>query len=158
MKSSSYGMVLLTLASLALLACEADEPCGKGEKHVQGACVADDDAPSAGSSGKGSAGKGGSGSRVDAGMAGKDAGTGTEQDSGTAAECTEDRDDILGSDCQVDGDCNCAAPYCAKMPGQPKGVCTVFCEPDPDDCPDGYRCFDLSAIGVAGYEPFCIAK
>jgi len=155
MRSIGYGMVL----PLALLACEADEPCDKDEMHVQGACVADD-APSAGSSGKGSAGKGGgSGSRADSGMAGKDAGTtDSEKDSGTAAECTEDRDDILGSDCQVDGDCNCAAPYCAKMPGQAKGVCTVFCEPDPDDCPEGYRCFDLSAIGVAGYEPFCIAK
>jgi hypothetical protein len=157
MRSIGYGMVLF---ALALSACEADEPCDEGEKHVQGACVPDDDAPSAGASGKsGSSGKGGSGSPGDAGTAGKDGGaTDAGQDSGMAAECTEDRDAILGADCQVDGDCNCAAPYCAKMPGQPKGFCTVFCEPDPDDCPDGYRCFDLSAIGVAGYEPFCIAK
>jgi hypothetical protein len=44
------------------------------------------------------------------------------------------------------------------MPGQAAGLCTVYCEPEPGDCPDGYRCFDLSAIGVQGYEPFCIAE
>ena len=43
-----------------------------------------------------------------------------------------------------------------KMPGAAMGTCTVFCNPDPDDCPDGHRCFDLSTLGVAGYEPFCI--
>jgi len=148
MKSLGCGMVLLTL-----LACEADEPCDEGEQHVQGACVVDDDEPAGGTGGKGAGG------RDDAGTAGKDAGTTKPaEDSGMVAECDEDRAAILGKACSEDSACNCAAPYCAKMPGQMSGLCTVYCEPDPDDCPEGYRCFDLSAIGVPGYDPFCIAE
>lgn len=155
---------VLLLALLALLACDEDEPCDEGEKHVQGACAPDEgsgkagdgdeddkaDAGPSGSSGKGgSSGSGGSATK-DAGM--------TEQDAGGSAECSEDQGAILGEDCATDDDCNCAAPYCAKMPGAAMGFCTVFCTPEPDDCPDAYMCFDLSKLGVEGYDPFCVME
>ena len=155
---------------LALFACDEDEPCDEGEKHVQGACVPDEGSGNAGdgddddkgdSGPSGSSGKGGSsGASGKGGASGggtNDAGM-TEQDAGGSAECSEDRDAILGEDCTTDDDCNCAAPYCAKMPGAAMGFCTVFCNPDPDDCPDAYMCFDLSKLGVEGYEPFCVME
>lgn len=151
MKSIGLSMALAALAA-ALVGCEADEPCDDGQKYEQGACVADDaDEPA---SGRG--GGGGSSGKGDA-SADKDSGSGNPvKDAGPPAPaCDEDRDAILGTDCSTDADCNCAAPYCAKMPGAPMGFCTVYCKPEPDDCPDGYMCFDLSKLGVMGYEPFC---
>jgi hypothetical protein len=148
MRRIGYSMVLLTL-----FACEADDPCDEGQRYQQGACVPD--APSGGRGG--SSGRGGSGGgREDAGALPEDAGMKPVEDSGMASgQCAEDRDAILGEECMTDDDCNCAAPYCAKMPGAPMGFCTVYCTPMPDDCPDGYVCFDLSALGITGYEPFC---
>jgi hypothetical protein len=148
MRSLGYGMVLL-----ALSACDVDEPCDEGQRSERGACVAEGEAM-AGSGG------GGNDSDKDATVPRADAGEGSALEDGgsTGQACEEDRATSLGADCTGDADCNCAAPYCAKMPGQAAGTCTVFCAPDPDDCPDGYDCFDLSAIGVPGYEPFCIAE
>jgi hypothetical protein len=159
MRTIFYGAVGLLLL---FTACEADEPCDEGEREEQGGCVPDDDESSGGSSssagkdagsgprgGSSSAGKGG------AGAGDKDAGS-AAKDAGAMSECSEQLEDILDAPCTTDDDCNCAAPYCAKMPGAAMGTCTVFCTTEPDDCPDGHRCFDLSMLGVEGYEPFCI--
>ena len=140
--------------SLVIAACDADEPCDDGERHVQGGCVPEESSGGSGSSNPGDAGSS-SGGKTDAGTANKDSGA-PSKDAGAIAECNEELAEILDQPCTTDDDCNCAAPYCAKMPGAPMGTCTVFCNPDPDDCPDGHRCFDLSTLGVAGYEPFCI--
>jgi hypothetical protein len=44
------------------------------------------------------------------------------------------------------------------MPGAEAGFCTVSpCQIDPDDCPEGYGCFDLSSFGVPGVPTFCNA-
>lgn len=164
MKTTAGCCALLVL----LLGCDASDPCDPGEKKVQGACVADEGG--GGSSSKPDAGKTSSGGKAGSGSKDKDSGamssaddaaTGNpgDKDAGSSAmECSEDRDAILHKDCTTDDDCNCAAPYCAKMPGAAMGFCTVFCNPDPDDCPDGYMCFDLSKLGVTGYDPFCVAK
>jgi hypothetical protein len=146
----SLGRPLLLLF-LALSGCDVESPCDPGQRHEQGICVADDDTPAAGRGGA---------DGDDAGPAGRDAAAvdaAADHDAGPAT-CSEDRDAILGAECSDDDGCNCAAPYCAKQPGQRVGFCTVYCVPDPDDCPAGYHCFDLSALGVEGYEPFCIPE
>lgn len=153
----SMALIALTMA----LGCEAEDSCDAGQERVQGLCVPEDDEPSAGRGGKDS------GASSDAGAKTKDSGSGKDggkdgdggKDAATSKPaCSEERDAILGETCMSDDDCNCAAPYCAKMPGQTMGFCTVFCESEPDDCPDGYNCFDLAKIGVPGYEPFCVAE
>jgi hypothetical protein len=51
------------------------------------------------------------------------------------------------TDAQNHTDCTCEADYCALMPGQTEGFCTVTgCVDDPDACPAGWECFDLSAF------------
>ena len=50
-------------------------------------------------------------------------------------------------DAQNHSECTCEADYCALMPGLPEGFCTVTgCVDDPDVCPAGWECFDLSAF------------
>lgn len=144
MRRLFHGLLLL-----ALSACDADEPCDEGYTYEQGSCVLDSTGmrDAGGDSGRGGSGGGG----------GNDAGMNPDDEDGGASACSEELDAILGTDCTADDECNCAAPFCAIMPGQPMGTCTVYCNPDPDDCPDGYRCFDLSALGVQGYDPFCTA-
>jgi hypothetical protein len=123
---------------LLLMSCDADEPCDPNQTHEQGVCT-----PTAAS--------------TDASAKSSDAAADAQPADATSA-CKEERSAILGKACTADSDCNCAAPFCAVMPGQPMGLCTVYCHASPDDCPDGYRCFDLSALGVQGYEPFCLAS
>ncbi|HKU42378.1 MAG TPA: hypothetical protein VJR89_29670 [Polyangiales bacterium] len=131
-------MVVLAMG-LWFAACEADEPCDEGQTHTQGACTPKQPAKDAASD------------EPDTGPKQTDSGSG-------GGACGEDRSVTLGKACADDDGCNCSAPYCAKQPGQPMGTCTVFCKPMPDDCPEGYRCFDLAAVGVSGYQPFCIKK
>jgi hypothetical protein len=126
---------------LWLSGCEADDPCDEGYTYKQGACLLDPEMES-----------------KDAGAT-PDAGDVPAEDAGeNGTECDEDQSQVLGKSCMSDEGCNCAAPYCALQPGQTVGFCTVNCKPSPDDCPNGYRCFDLSALGVQGIEPFCVAK
>jgi len=113
--------------------CEADDPCDKDQVYEQGRCTAP---------------------TTDSGADGADAAS----YAGDAASCDENLSKALGLECTDASGCNCAAPYCAIMPGQTKGVCTRTCSTMPDDCPDGYRCFDLSFVGVTGIDPFCIAE
>jgi hypothetical protein len=62
-----------------------------------------------------------------------------------AADSCELPDDGFGATCRVDADCPCRADYCALMPGQTQGTCTVRgCKQDASLCPAGYSCFDLS--------------
>jgi hypothetical protein len=135
-----FSTTVLGLGLLWWCGCDAKNPCDPGQTYQQGICLP------------------GAASHADAAVP-KPNDSGTMQlDAGDASACTEDRDTELGKACANNDACNCAAPFCAVMPGQPMGVCTVYCHPSPDDCPSGYKCFDLSALGVTGYEPFCIAK
>lgn len=131
--------VLFTML-LCFMGCDADDACSSNEEYKQGACVPKTE---------------------------KDAGEKPEPDSGSeppdaggggGGSCTEDQGAVLGKTCMDDDGCNCAAPYCAKQPGQAMGFCTVYCTPSPDNCPTDYRCFDLSALGVQGVKPFCVKK
>jgi hypothetical protein len=132
---------------LWLMACEADHPCDKGQTYKQGSCM------------PGSETDAGASTKKDAASEPKqDASASTDSGSGGGTQCSEDQAKELGKSCVNNDGCNCAAPYCAVMPGSAMGFCTVYCKPTPDDCPSGYRCFDLSGLGVQGVEPFCIAK
>jgi hypothetical protein len=62
----------------------------------------------------------------------------------------------FGAACAADGDCTCAANYCAMMPGQTMGYCSKKgCKQDPRICPANYSCFDVSAF-QAGAPSICI--
>ena len=56
-----------------------------------------------------------------------------------------DQGDGLGDWCQKHGDCQGKADFCIVMPGATDGYCTLQnCTAQPDDCPAGYTCLDLS--------------
>jgi hypothetical protein len=58
--------------------------------------------------------------------------------------------DGFGATCKdgaASSDCTCKASYCALMPGQTQGTCTVTgCKENPSLCPAGFSCLDLSAF------------
>jgi hypothetical protein len=127
--------------------CDPSEPCDPGQQIENSVCI--DDAPStSGSDGGGGGADAGANTTIDASVdAALDAST----------ECAQVLDDALGADCADQAGCGCAAPYCALMPGQTTGYCTTRdCDPEGDDCPGGYRCFDLSSLGVMGVPTFCV--
>jgi hypothetical protein len=130
----SLKSVLWCLLAIALSACDHEDPCDEGVSAGPGSCKA---APEDKDSGE---------STVDSGsdeMA--DAGSGGG--SGGAA---------LGEDCLEDSDCASDAPFCARMPGTPKGYCTIKdCSTTDDKCPTGYKCFNL---GIAAVPPFCLKE
>jgi hypothetical protein len=56
----------------------------------------------------------------------------------------------FGATCKSDGDCPCAADYCALMPGQKTGYCTkTGCKEDATVCPNNWSCFDLSLFAAS---------
>ena len=62
----------------------------------------------------------------------------------------------FGAACESDASCTGAANYCAKMPGQSNGTCTVSgCKEQPSVCPNGFSCFDLSQFSV-GLPSICM--
>lgn len=65
----------------------------------------------------------------------------------------------LGDTCAGDGDCDKDASYCAISPGQGSGYCTVTgCDTeDPQSCPAGYYCLDLSIYGP-GLPKMCATR
>jgi hypothetical protein len=55
-------------------------------------------------------------------------------------------------------DCGCPAPVCAIQAGATEGFCTqIDCVRQPEVCPSGWSCFDLSAIDPS-YPPICVAQ
>jgi hypothetical protein len=121
---------------MAAAACDPDQPCGSEETFADGVCMAAS-APAP---------------RMDGGSSDG----GSDSDDGGSA-CTEAPSEALGKMCSDDAECTCAAPFCAKAFGTGPGTCTIpNCTVAPDSCPDGYTCFDLSDVGVSGYDPFCI--
>ena len=129
-------LVLHVVACLWLASgCDASNPCGHNLQHVQGACI------------------------VATAPAVLDAGNTLDAAATTDAGCSEALDASLGIDCTKSSECGCAAPYCAVMPGQTVGVCTISgCTVTPDNCPTGYSCLDLSVFGVKDVAPFCGPK
>ena len=51
----------------------------------------------------------------------------------------------LGEPCREQEDCFLPADICVIYPGATDGYCTIqHCSRDPDDCPEGYFCMDVS--------------
>lgn len=78
----------------------------------------------------------------------------------TEDDCAEPTTDVaLGSACDdntTHSQCGCSTDYCAVLPGQTEGYCTITgCAEDPGRCPSGWSCFDLSTI-VPGEPSFCL--
>ena len=72
-----------------------------------------------------------------------DAGVDTEGSTDEGDGLPEGMDDI----CSESAPCTGEADFCNQTPGDPEGVCTIQgCTLDPDDCPAGYSCFDLSVF------------
>jgi hypothetical protein len=81
----------------------------------------------------------------------------SSQDAGASSDA--DSLQCLGAMCTTSGKsdaCNCAADYCALMPGQTEGYCTrTGCKEDPSVCPADWSCLDLSQF-LAGQPAICI--
>jgi len=148
--------------TLGLFGCDADHPCDPGQQALPGACLPMPTGGAMGGAMQPDAGVDASShAEHDAASASVAAGSDGGGDGGAAdagaASCDEPVTTSLGRDCTTDADCGCGAPFCAAMPGASSGLCTISgCSTMPDDCPDGYMCFDLSAVGVMGYDPFCL--
>jgi hypothetical protein len=89
-------------------------------------------------------------------------------DAGSDASASDDagNDDaaaetFLGKTCTDDVDhseCGGEADYCAKMPGQAEGICTITgCMLPMTGCPTGWRCLDLSVFDPT-YPPICVEE
>jgi hypothetical protein len=119
-----------TLLLLILCACDHENECDDGVSAGPGMCKP---APTA---------------AIDAGA--KDAGA-KEADAGGKTEPAS-----LGGECDTDSDCKSDGPFCARMPGSPKGYCTLRdCSTAEDKCPPGYGCFNL---GLASVPAFCMKR
>jgi hypothetical protein len=83
----------------------------------------------------------------------RDAAGSTSREAGTSAEaCSLVGGDARGfgapcNDTVQHSDCPCAANYCSKSPFDTQGYCSVIgCKEDPDLCPVGFSCFDVSVF------------
>jgi hypothetical protein len=80
-----------------------------------------------------------------AAQGGEDPGPGQPVTAAGSCELPGGDADGFGATCKADADCTCKASYCALMPGQAQGTCTVMgCKQDQSLCPTGFSCFDLS--------------
>jgi hypothetical protein len=128
--------VIWVVLAIALSACDHEDPCDEGVSAGPGSCkpAPDDD-------------------EKDSGKSKVDSGSEDEKDAGSDSGASEAS---LGKDCLDDGDCASDAPFCARMPGTPKGYCTIKdCSTADDKCPAGYKCFNL---GIAAVPPFCMKQ
>lgn len=157
-------VIAFALLSSFVLGCEVDSPCDPRQRVAMGTCL-----PRGGGGGTGAMqpDAGGGEATRDASAAGDASGpavaiqsdAGSSEDDAGGAACDEPVMASLGVSCTASEDCGCGAPFCAAMPGAPSGLCTIAgCTTMPDDCPAGYTCFDLAAVGVMGYDAFCIPQ
>jgi len=142
-----HRVLLSTLLLAAVQGCDAAAPCDPNQRFEGRVCV--NEPPGGGDSGPSGA--------VDAGqVVPADGGLDAGSTPAPGPVCTRALDEALGIDCSAPPDCACPAPYCALMPGQTVGYCTISgCDPAHDQCPTGYGCFDLSSLGVTGVPTFC---
>jgi hypothetical protein len=83
-----------------------------------------------------------------------------ESDGGRADGTThQDSDQTgLGQECTGGASCPVLAPVCVILPGQQTGYCTLEeCSLEPDDCPHGYYCMDISAYKPE-YTTICLKE
>lgn len=110
---------LLLAVALVLGACDGGEKCDPGQRYDHGLCyVASPDGTAA--STDAASGEGG-------------------PDGGTAGQTA------FGATCGDSSECAAPTDWCAMQPGQTEGYCTeTGCLDQPDECPDGWACTDLS--------------
>jgi len=78
-----------------------------------------------------------------------DVDAGDESDAGddTSTEEGGGLPEGMGDTCTGEGTCTGEADFCAMESGAAEGICTTQgCTVDPNDCPEGLVCFDLSAF------------
>ena len=79
-----------------------------------------------------------------------------------AAPSTDDEGGLpagMGDECLSDADCTEEADYCHFPPGETVGECSFSnCSTDPDDCPEGFGCFDWTLFGVDNLPTVCIPE
>jgi hypothetical protein len=72
----------------------------------------------------------------------------TDDAEGGEEEIAEDPFKDLGKTCTAQEDCTLQASACVIMPGAAEGYCSMpECTLDPDNCPEGYYCFDATQVG-----------
>lgn len=124
----------LCWAALALVSCDPDSKCDPGQRYELGACFA---APR-------DAGKRDAGERDASEVDMDDAGAVARPDA-AADSCQPGPGNYqgFGISCKKDSDCtSCVAPLCATAP---INLCThAKCDKDPDMCPPGWACVDVS--------------
>lgn len=60
----------------------------------------------------------------------------------------------FGQSCTNDNDCTGDSDICALKPGDSEGYCSIYCDPNNDQCPTGFSCFDLTIFDPSLYA-FC---
>jgi hypothetical protein len=121
--------------ALAIAGCASDAECPDGYE-LDGYCSKVEMVPDA-SHGDGD---------EDAGPSGDGDGDGDvcelepEFEAGFGSPCT---------DAVNHSECPCEADYCARMPGSEEGFCSATdCVDNPENCPEGWTCFDLAFTGM----------
>jgi hypothetical protein len=123
------AVIAAILGAATLAGCLLGDRCGPGEDLIGNACVP---------------------SRSDGG-----APDGVTPDGGTS---TDGDLSGLGEPCGATEDCTLAADMCVIYPGAAVGYCTVqHCSPEPDDCPVGYFCMNVSEYNP-DYDTICIQE
>ena len=100
----------------------------------------------------------------EAGSATDGAGDSRPTDNHAESRPTDNHADLannLNESCQESGpaskDCHGIATFCVVLPGNSVGYCTLQdCTLNPDNCPKGFSCLDLSQY-VAGLPLVCIS-
>jgi hypothetical protein len=137
MKTKFLGFSLTCfLGLLAAWSCGGDK-CDPGYELSNHTCV-----PAAPSSG----GSSSAGESSSDGSAGENSDSGGNAGDGAPAGGAPSCSTTFGDSCTEAGNCSCDTNFCAAMPGQ-TGFCTHDgCLEDPDVCPDGWSCMDLSSF------------
>ena len=120
------------LAALPILAgCILDDPCSPGQTFKNYVCIEQPDG----------------GPSTDGGD-GADASDGAGGASGNG---------MFGAPCVDSNNCEPPAPFCAKDPNQPMGVCTATdCDKNPMVCPADWYC--ETQYQAFGLPAFCLEK
>jgi hypothetical protein len=126
-------LVLLTSAcsddapySPTTVTCDEEASCPDGQTCQDGACVLDD---------------GDTGGTADTGTDTDDVGIDMGRD--TVPDVPEVE---IGAPCDDDDDC--PSGFCIEQAGDARRVCTDFCDPGEDGCPDGWVCAAVTNSGA----------
>lgn len=124
-------------AAFWLAGCAPDPACDPGQRYELGSCLV-------------------VAAPRDAGGSDDDGSAGTTDAGNEACRPGPGNYDGFGDSCSTDGDCrSCVAPTCATAP---INRCSrVNCENDPQACPPGWSCTDISVFSTTpGVTHICL--